>query len=369
MPIDDREALGCRRLCWPLLAGAAFLGFLGSTELWGKREQRASAEALDTVDHGRWLVAQIQGRPRLEKPPLPRWITACLMIGTGRRDEAIVRLPNALAALATVALVYWLGRGLGGRSVGLASGFALASSAYFLVEMRQAGNDGLLALFTTLALLAAWKRLHGNREGYEVEPPGDLRAIAAGLRLLPGVGPRVPHQGACHCVDGRAGGRGLPGDGPTVSVRDCGSWLMDGAWRCSWFWLWPGRFRFWSASRRRRGSGGWRWPRRRGRWRSLTIRSASRSPLDWFWMTLPWTPLALVAATLAVLPDGSRARRLKTHWSSGRRAWTPFGWWWAIGGRLCWWWSASASGRSPSRAITCRACLAWRCWSGRSGSA
>ena len=66
---------------WPelllcLLAACIFLGSLGSPELWGKREQRAAAEALDTVQNGRWLVAQIQGRPRLEKPPLPRWAAA-----------------------------------------------------------------------------------------------------------------------------------------------------------------------------------------------------------------------------------------------------------------------------------------------------
>ena len=69
---------------WPelvvgVLAGFIFLGFLGSLELWGKREQRAAAETLDTVENGHWLVAQIQGRPRLEKPPLPRWTTALLM--------------------------------------------------------------------------------------------------------------------------------------------------------------------------------------------------------------------------------------------------------------------------------------------------
>ena len=33
-----------------VLAGVVFLGFLGALDLWGKREQRASAEALDTVD-------------------------------------------------------------------------------------------------------------------------------------------------------------------------------------------------------------------------------------------------------------------------------------------------------------------------------
>jgi 4-amino-4-deoxy-L-arabinose transferase-like glycosyltransferase len=93
-----------------LVAVAVFLGFLGSVDLWGKREQRASAEAIDTIDHGRWLVAEIQGRPRLEKPPLPRWTTAALMRLTGRRDEGIVRLPGALAALGMVGLVYGLGR-------------------------------------------------------------------------------------------------------------------------------------------------------------------------------------------------------------------------------------------------------------------
>ena len=78
-----------------ILAAFTFLGFLGSMELWGKREAtRAVAEAVDTIDHGHWLVAQIQSRPRLEKPPLPRWTTAALMLATGHRDEWLMRLPG-----------------------------------------------------------------------------------------------------------------------------------------------------------------------------------------------------------------------------------------------------------------------------------
>ncbi|MBV8077632.1 MAG: hypothetical protein JO284_14585, partial [Planctomycetaceae bacterium] len=73
-----------------VLAGVVFLGFLGALDLWGKREQRASAEALDTVENRHWLVAQIQGRPRLEKPPLPRWTIATLILLTGHRDEWVV---------------------------------------------------------------------------------------------------------------------------------------------------------------------------------------------------------------------------------------------------------------------------------------
>ena len=173
-----------------ILAGAVFLGFLGAVDVWGKREQRAAAEALDTVDHGHWLVAQIQGRKRLEKPPLPRWATAALMTLTGRRDEAIVRLPAALSALGMVALAYGLGRRLGGRPVGLAAGLILTSTGFFVAELRQAGNDGPLAFFATLALYAAWRRLHGGGEN----PPGFVGRgrpdfSRAGESVIEGSGP------------------------------------------------------------------------------------------------------------------------------------------------------------------------------------
>lgn len=155
------------------LAAVVFLGCLGSQDLWGKREQRSAAETIDTLRAGHWLVAEIQGRPRLEKPPLPRWTIAGLMLLTGRQDESIVRLPAACSALGMVALVYALGRRIGGRNVGLSAGLALTSSAFFIAELRQAGNDGPLAFFTTLAIYAAWRRLHGGPAGDVPGQPGD----------------------------------------------------------------------------------------------------------------------------------------------------------------------------------------------------
>ncbi len=156
------------------LACLVFLGALGSLELWGKREQRAVAESIDTIDNGHWLVAEIQGRPRLEKPPLPRWTTAMLMMATGQRDEWLMRLPAALSALGMVGLVYGLGRRMGGRRVGLAAGLALLSLPFFVVEMRQAGNDGPLSFFVTLAIYCAWRRLHGGAANQPPGLPGDL---------------------------------------------------------------------------------------------------------------------------------------------------------------------------------------------------
>ena len=191
MPTRTLGAIACPawRRDWPeallsVLALVIFLGCLGSVDVWGKREQRATAEAIDTIDHQHWLVAEIQGRPRLEKPPLPRWLIATLMILTGRRDEWIVRLPSAACALATVALVYVLGLRMGGRAVGLSSALGLCSLVFFVVEMRQASNDGPLALFTTLTLFAAWHVL--DDRGTDVFlARGDRVDERLAARLLP----------------------------------------------------------------------------------------------------------------------------------------------------------------------------------------
>ena len=181
MGVDLTNAVrSVARRWWPellvaLLASCISLAALGSLELWGKREQRAAAEALDTIRNGHWLVAEIQGRPRLEKPPLPRWTIAAFMTLTGSRDEWAVRMPGALSGLATVALIYALGFRIGGRALGLASAMVLCTLGLFISEVRQAGNDGPLGLFTTLALYAAWRRLHGlDRTARRLaEEPGD----------------------------------------------------------------------------------------------------------------------------------------------------------------------------------------------------
>ncbi len=309
MPIDPARRWGGEALL-ALVAGATFLGFLGSTELWGKREQRASAEALDTVDKGHWLVAEIQGRPRLEKPPLPRWIAAGLIRLTGRRDEAMVRLPNALAGLATVGLVYLLGRGMGGRPVGLASGFALASTAYFVVEMRQAGNDGLLTLFATLALLAARERLDGD--GASPGPRGwavvfylalGLGFLTKGPVILLTVGLPV---GAYLASTRRLG----PGLRLLLDVRGLAVFAaLAMAWPVPVLLDDPTAARvWWLEMAQKTGAIGVPHDRARG---SMV--------LDWFGMTLPWTPLALAAAW-----------PIRRSGRSGRSG-VGLAWWWAFG--------------------------------------
>ena len=307
-----------------VLACVVFLGCLGSVDLWGKREQRASAEAIDTIDHDRWLVAQIQGRPRLEKPPLPRWTIAALMALTGRRDEWIVRLPGALAALAMVGLVTRLGRDMGGRSVGLASGLALTSMMFFTAELRQAGNDGPLALFTTLALVAAWRRLHGESTRIGDGPPGPRRwnlvfYVALGLGFLT-KGPIILVLVALTLATylatvgrlGRGFGRLADGRGLLLFLVLALSWpvlvLLDD----------PNAARVWYLEM------------------AMKAGSAGVSPhrhreilaADWPWMTAPWMIVASMAVFLPFLPRGRAARP---------GIW--FAWWWAVGNLVmfCFW--------------------------------
>jgi 4-amino-4-deoxy-L-arabinose transferase-like glycosyltransferase len=342
MPIETLDASfdSPLRRWWPeallaLLAGAVFLVCLGSVELWGKREQRASAEAIDTVDHNHWKVAQIQGRPRLEKPPLPRWSIAALMMLTARRDEWVVRLPGALAGIATVALVFALGRRMGGRSLGLASAFVLCSLGFFVGEMRQASNDGLLTFFTSLALYAAFRRFH-NDEGSS-EPVqeragarfwGVVFHTAMGLGFLT-KGPVILLLVSVTIVPYLAFSRQLKwglrrlydGWGLLIFAAVALFWpaavLVDD----------PGALRVWSLEM----------SEKTGISRILEHRWHSPLVGQWPGLVLPWTLIAVVAVFLPLrsVSAGRRQDRANSPGlpSVGDRSpdhiW--FAWWWAVG--------------------------------------
>lgn len=310
------------------LAGLVFLGCLGSVELWGKREQRASAEAIDTVDQGHWLVARIQGRPRLEKPPLPRWTVATLITLTGRRDEWLVRLPAALSALGMVGLVYGMGCRLGGRSVGLASGLVLTSMGFFTSELRQAGNDGPLAFFATLALYCAWRRLNGDAAGEvnaETTPAPGARGWSIGMYAAMGLGflckgpvvllivalAVVPYLA---CARRLRSGLRLLADGPglLLFVLLALSWPLPVALSD------PNAAKIWLMEMgQKAGTAG-------------ISHHRQRLPLaaEWPWMTVPWV---VFATTALALPFLGRGRDLRPG------VWFP--WWWSVGNlaMFCFW--------------------------------
>jgi 4-amino-4-deoxy-L-arabinose transferase-like glycosyltransferase len=319
-----------------LMAVMMFLGCLGSVDLWGKREQRAAAEAIDTIEHDHWLVAQIQGRPRLEKPPLPRWSIAALSLLTGRRDEAVIRLPGALSGLATVALVYALGRRMGGRALGLAAAFVLTSTGFFVGEMRQASNDGPLALFVTLALYAAWRLLDDDdsvRAEDRNQRPRSRRTrvwsvifhAALGLGFLT-KGPVILLLVAVAIIPyltfsrqrSHGARRLVSGWGFLLFVTLAVSWpvavmLRDPSALQVW-WLEMGE--------------------KTGLSQILEHRRHAMLLLEWPAMVLPWTLVGVVAVVLPFFLErapghgGPAARALER---SGPSSYLWYAWWWAMG--------------------------------------
>src|SRR5258708_17893857 len=57
-----------------------------------------------------WLIPRSGGRPWLERPPLPHWITVAVSAALGQRCDRVwvVRLPAALAGTIVVLLVAWM---------------------------------------------------------------------------------------------------------------------------------------------------------------------------------------------------------------------------------------------------------------------
>lgn len=90
---------------------------------------QSACEMLEDRD---WVVPKSGGRPWLERPPLPQWITVAVISVVGRCDqEWIGRLSPAVIGTGVVLLLAWMASIWFGRSIGLLSGFILATMFEF----------------------------------------------------------------------------------------------------------------------------------------------------------------------------------------------------------------------------------------------
>ncbi|HVJ53264.1 MAG TPA: GtrA family protein [Aliidongia sp.] len=181
-----------------LAAGAFYLFFLRPAPglaLWD--ESRLAVNAIEMYRSGWSLVTTYEFQPDLwnTKPPLMIWLMVLSMKLLGPSVWA-VRLPSALASLATVAVTYGFTWRLT-RSVPAAAGAAilLAASPVFIGYHAAATGDcdALLTLFTTAYLALLFFALHRRRPGW-AEAAGIGLVIAAAIMtktiagLMPGVG-------------------------------------------------------------------------------------------------------------------------------------------------------------------------------------
>lgn len=141
----------------------AYCLLLFGLSLWGGRplsrhEAVLPQTAREMLADGDLLIPKSDGRPWLESPPLPQWVTVGVASLVGRCDrEWIVRIAPALVATGIVLLVATLAAGWFGRVIGLLSGLILATIQGFTSYAWRAEDEIFLCALVALACAAfAW---------------------------------------------------------------------------------------------------------------------------------------------------------------------------------------------------------------------
>ena len=191
-----------RRPAWVLLfvmAGLLLYPCM-SFHLFEPDEGRYAQIPREMLSAGEWIVPTLQGEPYLDKPPLFYWLVMLSYAIFGYHDWA-ARLIPALAMHGTVLLTYGLGRRIVGERSAFWGALLLTVSPMFLGVGRLLVLDGLLTLWVTLALFAAYLAQSGEpspvrgRVARSGAQPGPLRgsarlcwwliaALACGLGVL-----------------------------------------------------------------------------------------------------------------------------------------------------------------------------------------
>ncbi|MCK3844765.1 glycosyltransferase family 39 protein [Pseudomonas sp. W15Feb34] len=151
-----------------LLAGLLFFFALGNHELQGSTEARVSGIAMAMHLDNDWVVPRLFREPFLEKPPLSLWLDAGAIRLFGASTGA-VRLASAFAGLFSVMLLYgMLRRFKRPQTLAFSAALILATMASYWGNVRGVGEDSLLSLGVTMALLGFYQAVRPERDGSSV---------------------------------------------------------------------------------------------------------------------------------------------------------------------------------------------------------
>ncbi len=137
------------------VAGCLFFARLGRLSLIEPDEGRNAEVAREMLVKGDWIVPHFDGFAYLDKPPVYFWLVAA-SFKLGGLSEASARFSSALAALATMLLVWFLARRMFGDSTGLYAGIIFATSPLVVIFAREVIFDMTLTFFVTVAMLCYW---------------------------------------------------------------------------------------------------------------------------------------------------------------------------------------------------------------------
>lgn len=149
------------------------------TDCWVAQTAREMQQADE------WLIPRFSGETRLQKSPGPYW--AVMLVSTLRGvpvDEVATRVPNALAAVVIVAVVFWLTRMAADNRAAVFGGFACASSVLVLYWSHRGASDLGLAALVAVSLVAFYAAMEEREPSWRRAGLWCLGGFAAGLGML-----------------------------------------------------------------------------------------------------------------------------------------------------------------------------------------
>jgi len=140
-------------------AALLFLPWLGARDLWNPNEPLYGQAVTEMAAAGDWLVPRVNGAAFGEKPILYFWLALATAWLAGAVDELTLRLPSALAGIASVCLLYVLVRPYAGRHRARLAALLLATTFMVFWTARQVQMDLLLTACTLGSVLGATRAL------------------------------------------------------------------------------------------------------------------------------------------------------------------------------------------------------------------
>jgi 4-amino-4-deoxy-L-arabinose transferase-like glycosyltransferase len=157
--VAERSMMPRTRVLLWLVCGLILLAWLGMPPVRRTQEARVLETARQMLGTGLrgWMLPNLNGVPRLQKPPLTYWMAAGAF-KIGGVNEFAGRLPFILLAWGTVGLTYVAGtRLLRSESAALVAAAGLFGELLFFRNSRLAETDGPATFFVTLGVYAFWR--------------------------------------------------------------------------------------------------------------------------------------------------------------------------------------------------------------------
>ena len=126
-----------QQLVWHLivlliLGCLLFFYNIGNRAIWSPDEDEYALVNREMVEDGHWIFPTANGKPYSIKPPLFNWIGSSVSVLYGEVNEFTSRIPSAVAGLAGVITLYFLGVLLFGARAGFLSALVLATCFLYI---------------------------------------------------------------------------------------------------------------------------------------------------------------------------------------------------------------------------------------------